>query len=86
MKLQFHRNFKKHFKILPKHLRDKTKTVIDRFSNNPFEASLMNHPLHGHLEGKRAISVSYGYRITFKEYDDYQRVLLIDVGTHEQLY
>lgn len=52
MIIDTHRKFEKHFKHLPNYLKEKTIETIKRFSRNPFDPSLFNHPLHGHLEGK----------------------------------
>lgn len=36
--------------------------------------------------GKRAISVMGDMRIIFEEFNDYTLVLMLDVGTHNQVY
>lgn len=86
MKIQYHRNFEKSFKKLNLKLKEKTIATIRKFTKNPFDASLRNHALQGKLEGKRAFSVTGDVRIIFEECDGYVLVIMLDVGTHSQLY
>lgn len=78
--------FEKQFKKLPKGIRQKALRKIEIFSQNPFDKSLNNHPLHGALKGLRAFSVTGDVRIVFQEVDDYVVVLFIAIGTHSQVY
>lgn len=86
MKIQYARLFEKRFKKLSPKLKEKVVQVIEKFSQNPHDKTLNNHPLKGKLEGKRALSVTGDMRIIFCEYDRYVVVLMLDVGTHNQIY
>lgn len=86
MKIILHKNFEKRFKKLPLSIRKKAIAVIQKFGKNPFHPSLKNHPLVGKLSGKRALSVTFDTRIIFEEYDDYILVIMLDIGTHNQVY
>ena len=59
--------------------------VMELFSKNPFSPRLRTHKLTGRLEGLWAFSITYDCRVIFKFLDD-DRVLLIDVGGHEEVY
>lgn len=86
MKIRRHRSFKKAFKKLPKKFKGKANLVFEKFHKNPFAKSLNNHPLHGRLQGKRAISVTGDIRIVFEEFDNYTLVLMLDIGKHSLIY
>lgn len=86
MQIKFHKNFEKRFKKLPPSLKEKTTSAIEKFTKNPFDQALKNHSLTGKLKGQRAFSVTGNIRVIFEEYDDYVIVLMLDVGTHPQVY
>lgn len=86
MEIQFHKNFEKRFKKLDERLKGKVLNKLELFIDNPFEASLKNHPLKGALKGKRAFSVTGDVRVIFEEVDDYLLVIMLDLGTHNQVY
>lgn len=86
MKIKYHKNFEKRFKKLSPSLKDKTISAIQKFSKNPSDKALKNHPLTGKLKGKRAFSVTGDFRVVFEEYDDYVLVIMLDVGSHAQVY
>ena len=81
-------NFKKSYKkkissseILKNHFWNS----IEIFVTNPFDKSLKIHKLSGRLKGLWAFSIDYNYRVIF-DFIDNKNVLLIDIGTHEQVY
>lgn len=86
MEIRYHRNFEKRFKKLSDELKGKTIAAVAKFSKNPFDPVLKNHPLKGQLAGKRAFSVTSGMRVVFEEYENYVLVIMLDVGTHNQVY
>ena len=86
MNLRFHRRFDKRYAKLTPKLQVKVDRTIERFVADPFDPLLKNHALTGQLLGKRAFSVTGDYRVVFEEYKDYTLVLLLDVGTHNQVY
>lgn len=86
MIVEFHKRFEKDFKKLHPKLKQKTYLAIEKFKENPFDRQLHNHTLHGNLKNVRAISVTGDLRIVFKEFDNYVTVLLLRVGTHNQVY
>jgi mRNA-degrading endonuclease YafQ of YafQ-DinJ toxin-antitoxin module len=55
------------------------------FSEDPFDARLKTHKLGGRLQGLWAFAVAHDCRIIFKFLPD-DKVLLIDIGTHDEGY
>ncbi len=53
---------------------------------NPFHPSLRIHPLSGKLNGLHSISITTSYRITLEFIIDEQSIVLVNVGTHEEVY
>ena len=86
MKIKFHRRFKKQYKKLPDHLKQKTKQVVQQFVEDPFAPSLKNHNLTGRMQDLRSISVTSNLRIVFQEFDGYTLVILLDIGGHGKVY
>lgn len=86
MKISHHHNFNKAYSKLEAKLQSRVDEVLEIFHTNPKDRKLDNHSLKGDLEGKRAIRVTWDVRIVFEEFDDYAEVLLVDVGSHNQVY
>jgi addiction module RelE/StbE family toxin len=86
MLIKFHRFFEKNFKKLPEQLKKKTLLSINKFSKNPHDSKLRNHGLKGKLQGKRAFWVTGDVRVVFEQFDNYVLVIMLDVGTHNQVY
>lgn len=86
MKLIFHREFKKSLKRLSSRHQAKTFEVIRRFASNPHDPILKNHPLTGRMQGLRSISVTGDYRIIIEEIRGGIIVILLDIGSHDQVY
>jgi mRNA-degrading endonuclease YafQ of YafQ-DinJ toxin-antitoxin module len=58
---------------------------LDVFRQNPFDASLKTHRLAGKLERYWAFSVAYDCRVIFRFLSE-ERALLVDIGSHEEVY
>ena len=72
-----------------KHLNlvDLFKEKLKLFSEEPFNPILKTHSLSGILKGLWAFNINYKYRVIFKFITkDKQKVLLIDIGTHDEVY
>lgn len=81
-------SFKKAYKkrISPsKKLQEKFKEAITIFSKNPFDTRLKTHKLSGILKENWAFSVEYDCRVVFKFLSE-NKVLLVDIGSHEEVY
>lgn len=86
MKILYHKKFDKRFEKLSFKLQDKVIEIIKLFQKNPINPILENHALRGRMNGKRAISVTGDVRIIFEEHNNYVLVIMLDVGTHNQVY
>jgi toxin HigB-1 len=66
-------------------LKERFWRTLEAFSKNPSHPQLRAHKLSGKLEGLWAFSVTYSCRVIFK-YVSHNEVLLIDIGSHEEVY
>lgn len=86
MQINYTKKFQKAFLKLDKRSQEKVLNSIQIFQVNPLNQMLRNHSLKGKLLGQRAISVTGDIRIIFEEHKNYTLVLMLDVGTHNQVY
>ncbi len=68
----------------------KIQVVLTQLSLDPFQPALETHGLSGTLEGSYACTVAYDLRIIFqfeaRKPPEATAILLIDIGTHDQVY
>ena len=85
----FRRAFKRRTRKNP-HLREHILTVLRLLSTDPFAPSLKTHKLRGELDGLWACWVEYDCRIVFTfeptPNTSEEVIVLIDVGTHDEVY
>lgn len=85
----FERAFKKTTKHKPS-LHNQIFSILELLAENPFHPSLDTHKLKGKLEGLWACTVSYDCRIVFEfvheKSSNREVILLVDIGTHEEVY
>lgn len=64
--------------------------ALNRLSEDAFDPSLSTHKLKGQFEGVWASSIDYDYRILFEfvtnEESDEEEILLLTLGTHDEVY
>jgi addiction module RelE/StbE family toxin len=80
--------FKRSFKKIVKNnsdIKDKFKEKLELLINNPHHPFLKTHKLSGKLQDCLAFSVDYKTRVLFKFIDE-TSVLLIDIGSHDDIY
>ena len=53
---------------------------------NPYHPSLRLHELKGKLKGLHSVSINISYRITLELIFTDKDIILVDVGSHEQVY
>jgi mRNA-degrading endonuclease YafQ of YafQ-DinJ toxin-antitoxin module len=63
----------------------KFENKLTLFCSEPFHSSLKTHRLSGNLKGYLAFSITYEYRLIFKFMAE-NKVLLVDIGTHDEVY
>ncbi len=75
-------------KFLARHpdLRPRFAETLAKLSTNPFDPSLRLHALSGKLQGLQAVSLTYSYRIVFTVRVTGKEFLLLDVGSHDEVY
>ncbi len=61
------------------------KVLLD-LEQDPFQPYLRLHPLKGELKGLHAISLTHSYRITLTLKITEKEIILIDVGSHDEVY
>jgi len=72
---------KKHPDLLPKY--EKTITLLE---HNPFHPSLRLHKLKGNLQEFYSVSLDMNYRIILDFVVIDNKIFLIDIGAHDQIY
>ena len=93
MKIVWSNSFKRAFRKLIKkkpEFQDRIINALYLLSNDPFTPSLKSHKLTGSLQGLWSFSVAYDCRIifTFAEDEDSEDslIILIDIGSHDEVY
>lgn len=81
MKIYYHPQFFKSYKLLDKNIKRKAEIKEKIFRENLFNSSLKTHKLKGKLKNQWSFSVDNQYRIIF-EFDD-SDVIFLDIGTHK---
>lgn len=73
--------FKKHRDLMPKYAK-----ILKQLEMNPFESTLKTHKLKGELDKYFACSLTYEYRIilTIRIVED--EIILMDIGSHDEVY
>ena len=83
--LQFLRLARKFFKQHPD-LKSRFARVLDDLQKDPFQPHLELHALSGKLAGCYAVSLTYSYRITLTLMVTEQEIILLDIGSHDDVY
>lgn len=73
--------FERHYRKLPKRIREIAKAREKVFRDNPHHPSLETHKLHGKDKNAWAFSINQKYRIKFVFLSS-GAVLFLDIGTH----
>lgn len=85
MKISFHNNFEKQYKLLSVKQKKKAREKLKLFLNNPFASILNNHPLKGTYLDYRSINIAGDLRAVYKFIND-DECIFVAIGTHNQLY
>ena len=75
-------------KFLRKHpdLRATFSDTLEKLQQDPFQPSLRLHALSGELAGIQAASLTHAYRLTVTLNITEEEVVLLDVGSHDEVY
>ena len=88
-KLVWTNYFTKRAKKFIKHhpdLKDRLATIFRDLEEDPSRPSLRIHPLKGSLQGLHSVSLTHSYRITLTLKITEKEIILIDIGSHDDLY
>ncbi|MGM0760693.1 MAG: type II toxin-antitoxin system YafQ family toxin [Thermodesulfobacteriota bacterium] len=80
----FKRSYRKRISRHPQ-LHKQFHSKMALFIEDPFAPQLKTHKLSGKLKGLWAFSIDDNYRVLF-EFLNQNKVLLIDFGTHDEVY
>ena len=64
----------------------KFKQMVQNLENDPFEPSLKLHKLQGNLAKFHAVRLTYEYRIVLVVMMVDEQIILVDIGTHDEVY
>lgn len=64
--------------------RERTRGLIDRLSENPFNPRNKTHKLSGKLKEFWGADITWSYRIVFLLTDE--NITLINIGSHDEVY
>lgn len=67
-------------------LQKKFASILRELENDPFQPHLKYHRLGGDLRGVQAVSITYSYRITLTIVVTDKEIILLDVGSHDDVY
>jgi addiction module RelE/StbE family toxin len=75
-------------KFLRKHpdLRERFVQVVDDLKEDPFAPHLDYHHLGGKLKDVQAVSITYDYRIILTIEVTDKEIILLDIGSHDEVY
>ena len=79
---------KKLFKFLKKHTSviERYKKTILLMETDPFHPSLRLHPLKGKLKELHSVSIDMQYRISIEFYIEDNKIIPVNIGTHDEVY
>jgi len=88
IEIAFSSSFKKAFKKKIKRNKELEKLFWEKlkiFIENPFTPQLKTHKLSGELRNLWSFSLEYDLRVLFF-FAEENKVVLVDIGTHEEVY
>ena len=86
-RIELHRSFvKRYTKRIAKDakLRTQYEVRVDMFIAGLRATRINDHALTGDLQGRRAFSITADIRVVYVEFKD--KIIFLDVGTHNQVY
>lgn len=60
--------------------------TLELLESNPYHTSLRIHALRGRLQGLHSVSINLSYRITLRLMILESEIVLVDVGSHDEVY
>lgn len=87
--LIFTDSYKKHARRFAKkhpELAEQYKKALKLLHKNPYHPSLRLHRLKGNLKGLHSVSINLSYRISLELLITEQEIILINIGSHDEVY
>jgi mRNA-degrading endonuclease YafQ of YafQ-DinJ toxin-antitoxin module len=81
----FLRRANKFFRKHPE-LEDKFSRIVDDLKTDPFQPHLELHSLGGKMKDVQAVSLTFNYRITLTMMVTDKEIILLDIGSHDEVY
>jgi mRNA-degrading endonuclease YafQ of YafQ-DinJ toxin-antitoxin module len=75
-------------KFLKKHpeIHSQYRKTLELLELNPYHPSLRLHSLQGRMSGLSSVSINISYRIVIEFIIEGDKILLVNIGKHEQVY
>lgn len=67
-------------------LRGKFTSILRDLESDPFKPHLKYHQLTGNFKGVQAVCITFSYRITLTIMVSDREIILLDVGSHDDVY
>ncbi|MDC1205609.1 type II toxin-antitoxin system YafQ family toxin [Candidatus Pacebacteria bacterium] len=84
MRIDYHKKFKKALQKQPSKIQGKFFNVLDIFVKDQYHHSLHNHSLSGKYIGIHSFNITPDVRVHYRI--ENEGVILLNIGTHSQLY
>jgi mRNA-degrading endonuclease YafQ of YafQ-DinJ toxin-antitoxin module len=67
-------------------LKEQYRKTLLLLGQNPYHPSLRLHPLKDKLEALHSVSINLSYRITLEMIITEKEIVLVNVGSHDEVY
>lgn len=65
---------------------DAVEDAVQAFTENRYDPTLHDHALNGKMKNLRAFSAGFDLRVIYREEGGFITVVLLDAGSHNQVY
>lgn len=86
MKIRHSKTFLKALARLQSRQVDAVEDAVRAFKENRHDPALHDHALKGKMKNLRAFSAGFDLRVIYREEGGFITVILLDAGTHNQVY
>ena len=76
----------KKFFIKHPELKPSFQSILEKITEDPLRPSLKLHPLQGSLQGIWSVRLNYQYRILLTLKIEEKQVILLNIGSHDDVY
>lgn len=86
MELIFTKSFRKALSKLTIARRKHVEKAVGQYQSDRTDPILRDHALKGKMQGFRTFSAAWDLRVIYREEGGFMTIVLIDTGTHNQVY